>query len=404
MSQRPLARRSLLRLSTALSIPILLGRTGRLFAEERPAIVGGPAGPRRTLVIVQLSGGNDGLSTIVPYADDAYHKARRTTRIAKPLPLDDHVGLHPDLDKLRPLYDDGKLAIIQGTGYPKPNRSHFKSLEIWHTADLRGRHRATGWLGRAMDLHLGPTAQTNAVINLGKTAPYAITAKHQRPVSFERLDRYRWDGSEERQPAFEGLNERGGEGKQAEWLHDVASAARASSARLRALALRHEPTSPYPKTRGSASLRTVAGLICGGLGTQVYYVTASGFDTHNGQKGRHDRLMRGLGDTLAAFQADLAGHGKADNVLTMVFSEFGRRVKENASGGTDHGVAGPMFLLGGAVRGGLHGRHPSLTDLDKGDLKMTTDFRSVYATVLDRWMGIPASKVLGAEFPALDVL
>ncbi|MCI0341339.1 MAG: DUF1501 domain-containing protein [Planctomycetales bacterium] len=398
-----LDRRQLLGLSLAGAVPLVFGRAALA------ALAGGdePGLPERILVVVQLSGGNDGLSTVVPFADDAYHKARRQLAVENPLRLDERVGLHPNLEKLLPLFKEGRLAIVQGASYPNPNRSHFEAMDIWHTADLRGRRVDTGWLGRAMDscCHAGAAPDPNLVVAIGKSPPYAVAAKQLKAVAFETPEAYQWRVSGGDATGFAKANEPApGEGAAA-WLHDVAAAARSSSAAVRRAAAAYRPKAAYPVPgRLGRDLRTVAALIHGKLPTRVYYAALGGFDTHVRQKPAHDALMRELGDSLAAFQADLAAQGHAGRVLTMVFSEFGRRVSENASGGTDHGVAAPMFLLGEGAKGGLHGTHPSLADLDHGDLKMTTDFRTVYAAVLGRWLGVSARDVLGAEFPALPVL
>jgi uncharacterized protein (DUF1501 family) len=388
-------RRQLLGLAAVGALPLVFPR----------ALLAAGADPRRALVVVQLSGGNDGLSTVVPFGDDAYGRARTALRVADPLKLDAHVGLHPGLERWLPLFREGRLAIVQGASYPEPNRSHFKALDIWHTGDARGRALDTGWLGRAIDRECGERPDPNLVVQVGKGATYALAARRHKPVAFENAEAYRWQGRPGDDPDFERCNGDCAEGSDVQrWLHDMGLAARASSAQVRAVVARYRPKAEYPRSRLADDLHAVAALLDGGLGTRVCYVERGGFDTHARQRDAHDQLMREVGGAVAAFQADLAAHGHADRVVTLVFSEFGRRVEENASGGTDHGVAGPMFLLGNAVKGGLHGRHPSLTDLDEGDLRMTTDFRSVYAALLERWLGGSARDVLGREYPVVPVL
>lgn len=395
-----LDRRSLLRAALAGAVPLVFGR-----AATRAAFAGDGDGREGTILVVcQLSGGNDGLSTVIPHGDPAYAKARPTLRVANPLPLDAHVGLHPNLDRLLPLWKEGRLAIVQGASYPTPTRSHFEAMDIWHTADLRGRRVDTGWLGRAVDTCCGERPDPNLVVSIGKAVPYALQARRHKAVGFEEPDRYQWNGRAEDRRAFGATNEPTEEPGTAGFLHGVAAAARASSAEVRRVAAAYRPKVEYGKGRLGQDLGTVAACIDGRLATRVFYVSRGGFDTHVRQQPAHDQLMRELGDGLAAFQADLAAHGHAARVLTCVFSEFGRRVSENASGGTDHGVAGPMWLLGERVKGGLSGAHPSLADLDEGDLKMTTDFRRVYATVCDRWLRVPAREVLGADFAPVEVV
>jgi uncharacterized protein (DUF1501 family) len=404
MKQFPITRRRFLRhglagVSLAATAPHFLDLGARAFA-------GPPGEPGRVLVVLQLSGGNDGLSTVVPWADAAYHANRNASAIPgkEVLDLDGHIGLHPALTGFRDLFADGRLAVVQGAGYPNPNRSHFKSMDIWHTGDLEGRRRPTGWLGRAIDSCCPADAGPELVVNLGESIPYALEARVHKPVAFDNAASYRWAGNPRDADEFEELNGEAHGGDAVSWLHRVAVDARASSDRIRSAATGYRPKGDYPGTGLARDLRTVAALIAAGLDTRVYYVSFGGFDTHNNQRARHDNLMREWNGAVSAFLAALDAQGLSDRVLLMSFSEFGRRVRENGSAGTDHGVAGPMFLFGKGVRGGLHAEHPSLTDLDQGDLKMRVDFRSVYAAVLERWLGADPSMVLGARFEPLPVL
>ncbi len=396
ISRRSLLSKGLAGVSLAATAPHFLSLSSRVFAGE-------PQGDR-ILVVLQLSGGNDGLSMVVPYEDPAYGRARRTTAVRDPRKLGEGVGLHPELKATHALFGEGKLAIVQGVSYPNPNRSHFESMDVWHTGDLRGRASPTGWIGRAVDACCPDAKDPNVVVNIGKSAPYALEAKANKPVSFESPESYRWAGAPDDREEFEKLNEAGGPNEEIAWLHRVAVDARASSKKIRAAAAGYRPKADYPRSQLSSDLRTVAALIHGGLSTRVYYVSFGGFDTHNAQQNRYGNLMRELDAALGAFYADLKAQGHLSRVLVVSFSEFGRRVDENASAGTDHGVAGPMLLLGESVKGGLHGRQPSLSDLDEGDLKMQVDFRSVYATVLDDWMRVAPEKVLSARFEKLPLL
>ena len=389
-------------LSLAATAPSFLSLSTDVFAAEA-------AKTDRILVVLQLSGGNDGLSTVVPYGDDAYHRQRRTTGIAKNevLKLNDYAGLHPVLKRMHAMYGEGELAIVQGASYPNPNRSHFKAMDIWHTADARGRSRDTGWLGRAVDACCPDVDDPNLVVNIGKATPYALEAKQHKAVSFTDPQQYRWAGREADKGEFKKLNRPVTAADQIQWLHRVSVDAQSSSNEIRTAARDYRPKADYPgggRLQLGTDLRTVAALIKGDVGTRVYYVSFGGFDTHNGQRNRHNQLMTQLDAALGAFWSDLKAQGLAERVCVMVFSEFGRRVKENASQGTDHGVAGPMFVLGANVKGGLHARHPSLTDLDNGDLKMSCDFRSVYQSVLADWMAMDPVKILGRRYPKLPLL
>ena len=392
-------------LSLAATAPHFLGVTSRAFAGEQGD------DHDRVLVVLQLSGGNDGLSTVVPFGDDAYYANRRAAAIPRGevLRLDDGIGLHPALGRLHAIYGEGHAAIVQGVSYPNPNRSHFKSMDVWHAGDLGGRQRSTGWIGRAVDACCSrEEAGPNLVINFGERVPYALEARIHKPVSFKNVGQYRWTGNPRDERDFEKLNdeapESGSEKGSISWLHRVAVDARQSSRSILQAAEGHRPSAAYPSGQLASDLRTVAALIGSGLGTRVYYVSFGGFDTHNNQRNRHDNLMRQLDAAVGAFWKDLTAQRRSRDVLMVAFSEFGRRVKENGSAGTDHGVAGPMFLIGDSVRGGLHGAQPSLTDLDKGDLRMGIDFRSVYATVLDRWMAVDSKTVLGLRFEHVGLL
>ncbi|MBK8178717.1 MAG: DUF1501 domain-containing protein [Planctomycetes bacterium] len=368
----------------------------------------------RTLVLLQLAGGNDGLSTVVPYADDAYGRARRATRIETRdlLKLDDYRGLHPSLPRLKALHDAGKLAIVEGAGYPTPIRSHFKSYEVWHTADLRGRGAGEGWVGKLVGAAWPENRDPNLVLHIGKNVPYSLYSLTHPAASFATPTGYKWAGDVASRAALE----RGGEvcehGEQElerepannlEYLRKVLRDGQASSETIRKAAVRYRTKTAYPDDELAQALRDVAALSVGQIGSRVFSVELSGFDTHSDQKNRHDALMARLDAALPTFLADLAGTEAGRQTVVVAFSEFGRRVRENGSGGTDHGVAGPMFVAGEAVRGGLYGKHPSLENLDDGDLIHTTDFRSVYATLIQSWFGVDAQRVLGAKYPLLPL-
>lgn len=363
------------------------------------------------LVLIQLSGGNDGLSTVVPFADEAYHRLRKSTRIEPDavLKLDDATGLHPNLKGLKSLYDRGRVAVVRGVGYPEPNRSHFESYEIWHTADLRGRAVDTGWIGRYADLLPDAAASATTTVHVGKTAPYSMTAKRRRPAVFETPDSYRWIGGA---AESETLTDACGDDPPARAGRDQALAkirrtlleAQSSSAAVRAAAARYKAQATYPREGLAGALHTTAALVKAGLGVRVVSIETGGFDTHVDQRPRHDRLMTQLDGSLAAFYADLAAQKLDGRVTTVVYSEFGRRAAENGSGGTDHGAASCLFVLGGGVKGGLYGRNPDLVDLDRGDPRFTTDFRGVFATLLQGVLGADPKAVLGAAFAPVAFL
>lgn len=371
----------------------------------------------RILVIVQLAGGNDGLNTVIPYGDDNYYRARPQLGITAPnsgnnacLATDiDGLGLHPNLASFKELLDDGKATIVQGVGYPNPNRSHFTSTDIWETADMSGK--GDGWIGRYFDCTCNGTPVPEGAIAIGRRSPLAMVGSTQKPVSFESAELFRWLG-ENVHPSlkspYDDINRAGTlsdveSDSQLAFLMRTSLDAQVSSDRIRA-AVAKQPLVPYPQSSLARQLRIVGAMIRDGMKTRVYYVSLSGFDTHAGQAGSHGNLMRQLGDSLAAFQRDVTAQGNDGRVLTMVFSEFGRRVKQNASGGTDHGTAAPMFLMGNMVNPGILAKHPSLVDLDQGDLKYSVDFRSVYAGILEDWMETPSEKILGGRFQKARVV
>jgi uncharacterized protein (DUF1501 family) len=388
------------------------------------------------LVVLQMAGGNDGLNTVVPYADDAYHVARPRLRLTtdQVLKIDNHIALNPRLGGLKSLYDEGNMAIVHGVGYPNPNRSHFRSTEIWQTASDADHTLSEGWLGRYFD-NCCSGADPTVGVAIGEETPQAFAAKNPTGVTFSRPEQFRFRLSEPNsgqmsaeEMFFRQLNEAGGSedsGAAAsnaggsigaipgrarnnlsalDFLRRTALDAQLSSDKILAIARKYKSTVPYPQGQLAASLNIIARMIAGGLPTRVYYVSQGGFDTHAGQINTHERLMGEFNDAVAAFIADLKQQGNFGRVLLMTFSEFGRRVQENANGGTDHGAAAPMFVLGGAVKAGLFGKYPSLTDLDRGDLKFNTDFRSVYGTILDKWLKAPSESVLGRKFPTLGIV
>lgn len=380
----------------------------------------------RILVVVQLGGGNDGLNTVVPVGHDEYYRVRPTIAIPKAQTLDlgkgRDIALHPAMEGIKSLYDEGLLALVQGTGYPNPNRSHFQSMDIWHTADTSGT--GAGWLGRYLDAQCcgegkgesgTPEMGTGQpAIAIGRTAPLAMEGGKIKPVAFETPDLFRWTGSEihaSLEKPYEELTMRGSTDETADhptadFLLKTALDAQVSSDLIRK-AVSRAPMTQFPSTDLGRQLQMVSAMIRAGLGTRVYYVSMGGFDTHAGQgstNGSHANLLRQFGDALRAFYTDLKRHESDGRVLTMCFSEFGRRVGQNASGGTDHGTAAPMFLLGPMVRRGVIGDHPSLRDLDGGDLKHTLDFRSVYAGILEQWLSADSQAILKARYRALPVL
>lgn len=417
-TRREFLRKGIYFVAASTTAPFFLTRTA--LALDNPA---SPARvDDRILVVIQMSGGNDGLNTIVPHAMDAYYKARPTLGIDKKslLKLNDTLGFNPNLTKLKELYDAGQVAVVQGVGYPNPDRSHFRSMEIWHTGDPQSKTVSYGWLGRYLDSACpGCDPQTKKIypmggINIGGDMPVAMKSERGASIALENPDAFKWQPlMEEKSDAkrasgtFEKLNHIVAQNlddpqvARLDFLSRVAMNADVSSDKIRDVTKRARSGGSYPSTSLGNQLKIVSQMIHGGLNTRVYYCSFGGFDTHANEPATHDRLLTEFAEAVSAFHKDLDARGQAGRVLTMSFSEFGRRVAQNASNGTDHGAAAPLFIIGSKVKPGLYGAHPSLTDLDRGDLKFSTDFRTVYATVLENWLGAKSAPVLGRQFDKL---
>ncbi len=391
------------------------------------------------LVVLQMAGGNDGINTVVPYANDFYHKSRPKIGLKADdiLKLNDDVGLHGALKGFKDLYDGGQLSVIQGVGYPNPNRSHFRSTEIWQTASDSERVEKHGWLGRYFD-NACAGADPAVGVTIGSQLPEAFFAANPKGVCFNNPQNYRFiangNATEE---SYKKLNElemsgpgmtpedsagdmvnSGGSigmlpagmpmtgGRAIDFISRTALDAQHSSDEIRGIAGRVQNQAVYPNSPLAGSLKLVAKLIGGGLPTRVYYVSQGGYDTHTNQLATQQRLLQDLGDSMKAFVEDMKAQGNMQRVLVMTFSEFGRRVAENANGGTDHGAAAPMFIVGNKVRAGLLGQYPSLApkDLFQGDVKYNVDFRSVYASVLENWLKTKSAPILGKQFTPLRVV
>ncbi len=313
------------------------------------------------------------------------------------LRIDDYVGLHPSLAPLKALFDDGRMSVIQGVGYPNPNRSHFRSMDIWHTANPTEEAARSGWLGRYFDSQCagsGPNNQAVGIegtpadpqigVSLGESNRLAMQGEQVTALSFEDPSDYQYKGPDADAMAALQLGQE--QGDELGFLTRTAMDARVSSDKVLRAIDGHAPPKDYPRGKFGDGLRTTAAMIRGKLPTRVYYVSLGGFDTHAGQLNKHNQLMQQFAQGVDAFMADMRQQGNSERVAVMTFSEFGRRVSQNASGGTDHGAAAPMFFFGDRVQPGVLGRHPSLTDLDNGDLKYTVDFRQCYAAVLQQWL------------------
>jgi len=381
--------------------------------ESTLAATPAPEKDRSILVLVQLAGGNDGLNTVIPYDDSEYYRLRPTLGIKKEaaIRLDDTLGLHPSLAALHTLMQEGRAGIIQNVGYPNPNHSHFRSSEIWETGSDSNQFLPSGWIGRFLDNDCGGTPGTAGTGG----DPVAVHVTNELPQSFlsgkpQATFGLRSGGrnsNKENLAFLEKLVKQDDHeaNANASFLRATMMDALVTEQRVQKVINTYKAESVYPGNGFAQSLRNVASLISAGMSTRVYFVSLGGFDTHSNQANNHANLLKTLSEGLAAFQADLVAKKLDSQVLTMTFSEFGRRPNENESRGTDHGTAAPLFVMGSQIKGSLHGTPPSLNNLPKNqDLAFTTDFRQVYATVLDKWFSCPTDQVLGKNYAPLPFI
>jgi uncharacterized protein (DUF1501 family) len=386
----------------ASTIPGFLGRSARAAAP-------GPKGNGRILVVVQLLGGNDGLNTVVPHGIDGYSRGRRALRVSagQVHKITPEIGLHPSLGGMAKLLEDGKLSIVQGVGYPNPDRSHFRSMEIWETARVESGAVETGWIGRSLDARPPRPGDDPSALHVGgRASPLALKAKQVEVPSIDSLEQYKlkFAADDDRRLAAERASQAptSTDDPLLGFLRRSTLAAYESSRRLEEVTrIKGGPT--YPNFGLARRLELIAQVIKAGYGTRIYYTTLDGFDTHANQSATHSALLNELSDSLLAFRKDLDASGQGDRVAVLGFSEFGRRVAENASLGTDHGAAAPVFVVGPVAKAGLVGDHPGFEDLDDGDLKHSIDFRRVYASLLRDWLDCPAAPILGEGFSPLEL-
>jgi uncharacterized protein (DUF1501 family) len=392
LTRRQMLSRSLL-FSVAPVVPGFLARTARAAEAERD---------RRVLVVIQLDGGNDGLNTVVPYQDENYAKLRPKLHLTEErlVRLNDELALHISLKPVAELIEAGQLSIVQGVGYPNPNRSHFESMSIWHSAQLTEAEQGQyGWLGRALDARAQQAAGPHAVYASANSVPVALWGRRSATAVIRSPEELRLDaplgllhaaahGSDGGSPLAQSL---------AASCDDAFSTCETLVPLLAAA-----PTDGVSGSLG-VSLQTIAALIKSDSPARVYYATQGGYDTHSAQRYEHAGLLRTLGRELSAFLNDMKASRLEDRVAVLVFSEFGRRAAENGSEGTDHGAAAPLFVAGAKLTTAIHGPTPNLGDLEDGDVRMAIDFRRVYATLLDHWLEIPSATVLGGVYEPLDL-
>ena len=412
ISRRDFLKTSAVLLPAFATMPVVFRRAVASSLLEAPQSQSPATG--RTLLIVQMAGGNDGLNTVIPYSDHRYYDLRPEVAIpqSEVLPLDADIGLHPALAKLKTFWEEGILAIVEGVGYPDQSYSHFESMRIWQTADRKDRLRS-GWLGRYFETLDKTQANRFPGLAVGKLLPPECSTPQVPIPVVASVEAYQLQTSGNNQALMEHrtralldlYRSAPPEAPYSVLFDNTVQSAVDTSDVLQSAANGYESTVEYPATPFGAGLKVLAQAIVGDLGVKVGHITLGGFDTHAAQLEEQSTLLRTFSEGIFAFHQDLRAHGKSQNVVVMTWSEFGRRARSNASDGTDHGSAGPMFILGDPVLGGLYGQRPDLGYLYDDNLFFTTDYRRVYATVLEQWLEAPADAILGtSEFEPIPLL
>ena len=395
-------RKEFLQVSSLATASVLVPKFLKAFEGKNMV----PAG-NKVLVILQLSGGNDGLNTVIPYRNDIYYKSRPKLGIekSKVLSLTDEVGLHPALTGLKELYGDGSLSILNNVGYPNPDRSHFRSMDIWHTASESKDYWNTGWLGRYLDAQCKGCDKPTYALELDDTLSLAMKGEEAKAIAMK--DPKRLFGTANQRFFKEVMkNHKDEPGEQSvDYLYKTMAETISSADYIFEKSKLHPSKAEYPKTELGNNLKTIASLIFSDINTKVYYVSLGSFDTHINQQNQQQNLFTQMNDAIKSFVKDLKANNRFNDVMLMSFSEFGRRVAQNASGGTDHGTANNMFFIsGGLKQKGLINAMPDLTDLDQGDLKYNVDFKNVYATVLKNWLGADEAAILKNKYNPLNFI
>lgn len=408
MKSLPMTRREFIRGTGGLGFLAFSGVAPSFLAQSALAQTPKAERDRSIFVIIQLAGGNDGLNTVIPFTDDRYYKLRPSLGLKDGLlNLDANLALHPSCQELYKLFDEGELSIVQNVGYPNPNRSHFRSTEIWETAADGDTYNNDGWLGRYFDNACSGSAEGDtdpAGIHISDIVPQSYLSEKSHSL-FGMKSRGRFDRSNDpADRAYEMLLEADHIEGNASYLQHTMMNTLVTERRVEAHIAKYKPSTQYPASSIGQSLERIAALIHANMETRVYFVSQGGYDTHANQLTNQAKLLGELSQAMSAFQNDLKNNKKDDQVLTMTFSEFGRRPAENGSKGTDHGTAAPLFVMGGGTKGGLIGSPPDLNVTVKEDLKYSTDFRGIYATVLDKWFQVDSEKVLGNTYDTVPFI
>jgi uncharacterized protein (DUF1501 family) len=366
-----------------------------------------PLNSDKILVIIQLTGGNDGLNTVIPFENDLYFQARPKLAIQKPevLKLNTELGLNPNLPGFKKLFDDGQLSLVNNVGYPDPDRSHFRSMDIWQTASHSNEYLNTGWIGRLLDEKCKDCERPTYGLEIDDSLSLAMKGEQTKGLALKDPKRLYGTTADPFFSALNHLHQAEHEHSQAGYLYKTLAETISSADYIYQNSRVFKSNKTYPDHELGKQLKTIAELIISGIDTRVYYVSHGSFDTHVNQTEKQGRLLKQLSESVTVFLDDLQQNGRARDVLLMTFSEFGRRLEENASAGTDHGTASQVFIIGKALKTpGIFNEGPNLGDLDAGDLKYTVDFRRIYATLLEKWLQADSQKILNSVYKSLDII
>ena len=395
-------RRKFLHLGSLATGTLMLPKFLKAFESPAYGISG-----NKVLVVLQLSGGNDGLNTVIPVRNDIYYRERPGLAIAKDkaLSLDAEAGLHPSLSNIKALYDEGNVAILNNVGYPNPDRSHFRSMDIWQSASGSDEYLNSGWLGRYLDAQCTGCSKPTQILEMDDMLSLALGGEQMKGIALRDPKRL-YETSQD--PFFKdslqaGMREQAED--PASYLYKVMAETLSGADYIFQQSKLRPSVTVYPNTEIGKNLKTIASLISSDINTRVYYVSLGSFDTHVGQQAKQEKLFNDLNDAIKPFTDDLKSNHRFEDVLMMSFSEFGRRVGENGSGGTDHGTANNMFLISGGLKNkGLLNGMPDLSNLTEGDLNQQLDFKRVYATVLNKWLQADDYKILGKKYEYLNFI
>jgi uncharacterized protein (DUF1501 family) len=393
-------RKEFLQIGSLASASLMMPKFLKAF--ERKPIV--PPG-NKVMVVLQFSGGNDGLNTVIPIRNDIYYKSRPRLGIQKEqaLHLTDEAGLNSALTYFKDLFDEGSLGIMNNVGYPNPDRSHFRSMDIWQSASDSNQYISSGWLGRYLDAQCSGCDKPTQALEIDDVLSLALKGENIKGLALKDPKKL-FNSSNERY--FQEINATHDHGEATvDYLYKTLSETMSSANYIYDQSRRHQSSHTYPATELGKNLKTISSLISSDINTKVYYVSLGSFDTHVNQENQQKRLFTELNDAITAFVKDLKSNNRFGDVMIMTFSEFGRRVAQNASGGTDHGTANNMFFIGGSLKEkGLLNPMPDLSDLNEGDLKFTVDFKSVYATLLHNWLEVDDEKILGKKYKIMSFI